>query len=461
MSEASNPSLLIVDDDVGHAESLQDALEMDNYECQVVHGGAEALEVLREKAFDVVLTDLVMADVSGLDLLREYRSLHPTTPVLMITGHATIETAVDAMRQGADDYIAKPVNLPELRAKLSRAVDRARLLADHEELKLQNEDLRRQLDERFGLEGILGHSPQMQRVFQIISQVAATHATVLILGESGTGKELVARALHRSSPRVKQNFVAVNCAALSEGLIESELFGHKRGAFTGAVTEKQGRIAYADGGTLFLDEVGDMPPATQAKLLRVLESREVVQVGGHEAKKVDIRLVAATNRDLRSMVAEGSFREDLLFRLQVVTIALPPLRDRVGDLPLLLEYFVRTLAAEHGRPVTGISPEARAVLARHDWPGNVRELRNAVENMVLLAQGEALQVGDLPESVVAAGGQVRGTQLDLAGRSLAEMEEALIKANLELMEDNRERTAKVLGIGERTLYRKIKEYGLQ
>ena len=324
MSEASNPSLLIVDDDVGHAESLQDALEMDNYECQVVHGGAEALEVLREKAFDVVLTDLVMADVSGLDLLRESRSLHPTTPVLMITGHATIETAVDAMRQGADDYIAKPVNLPELRAKLNRAVDRARLLADHEELKLQNEDLRRQLDERFGLEGILGHSPQMQRVFQIISQVAATHATVLILGESGTGKELVARALHRSSPRVKQNFVAVNCAALSEGLIESELFGHKRGAFTGAVTEKQGRIAYADGGTLFLDEVGDMPPATQAKLLRVLESREVVQVGGHEAKKVDIRLVAATNRDLRSMVAEGSFREDLLFRLQVVTIALPP-----------------------------------------------------------------------------------------------------------------------------------------
>ena len=461
MSEASNPSLLIVDDDVGHAESLQDALEMDNYECQVVHGGAEALEVLREKAFDVVLTDLVMADVSGLDLLRESRSLHPTTPVLMITGHATIETAVDAMRQGADDYIAKPVNLPELRAKLSRAVDRARLLADHEELKLQNEDLRRQLDERFGLEGILGHSPQMQRVFQIISQVAATHATVLILGESGTGKELVARALHRSSPRVKQNFVAVNCAALSEGLIESELFGHKRGAFTGADTEKQGRSAYADGGTLFLDEVGDMPPATQAKLLRVLESREVVQVGGHEAKKVDIRLVAATNRDLRSMVAEGSFREDLLFRLQVVTIALPPLRDRVGDLPLLLEYFVRTLAAEHGRPVTGISPEARAVLARHDWPGNVRELRNAVENMVLLAQGEALQVGDLPESVVAAGGQVRGTQLDLAGRSLAEMEEALIKANLELMEDNRERTAKVLGIGERTLYRKIKEYGLQ
>ena len=461
MSESAIPSLLIVDDDVAHAESLQDALEMDGYECKVVHGGAEALELLRADSFDVVLTDLVMADVSGLDLLRESRSLHPTTPVLLITGHATIETAVDAMRHGAEDYIAKPVSLPELRAKLSRAVDRARLLADHEELKRQNEDLRRQLDERFGLEGILGHSPQMQRVFQVVSQVSATHATVLILGESGTGKELVARALHRGSLRSENNFVAVNCAAMSEGLIESELFGHKRGAFTGAVAEKQGRIAYADGGTLFLDEVGDMPLETQAKLLRVLESREVVQVGGHEPKKVDIRLVAAPNRDLRSMVAEGTFREDLLFRLQVVSIDLPPLRDRVGDLPLLLEYFVRTLAAEHGRPVTGISAEARAVLARHDWPGNVRELRNAVENMVLLAQGETLQIEDLPETVLAGDGKSRGGQLDLAGRSLAEMEQALIKANLELMEDNRERTAKVLGIGERTLYRKIKEYGLQ
>lgn len=461
MSELPNPSLLIVDDDEVHAESLQDALEIDGYVCRVVHGAAEALEILRVEAFDVVLTDLVMSGLSGLDLLRESRSLHPTTPVLLITGHATIETAVDAMRHGAEDYIAKPVNLPELRAKLSRAVERARLMADHEELKRQNEDLRRQLDGREGVEGLLGHSPQMQRVFQMVNQVAATHATILILGESGTGKELIARALHRSSPRTTKNFVAVNCAAMSEGLIESELFGHKRGAFTGAVSDKKGRIAYADGGTLFLDEVGDMPLATQAKLLRVLESREVVQVGGHEPQKVDIRLVAATNRDLRAMVTEGTFREDLLFRLQVVTIDLPPLRDRVGDLPLLLEHFVRTLAAEHSRPVSGISSEARAILARHEWPGNVRELRNAVENMVLLAQGEILQIEDLPETILSAGGDARGGNYDLAGRSLAEMERALIKANLDLMENNRERTAKVLGIGERTLYRKIKEYGLQ
>lgn len=461
MSDPNPARILIVDDDVAHAESLQDALELDGYVCAVVHGGAEALEVLREQAFDVVLTDLKMDGISGLDLLRESRSLHPNTPVLLITGHASIETAVDAMRHGAEDYIAKPVNLPELRAKIGRAVERARLLADHEELQRQNMELRRQLDERFGLEGILGHSPQMQRVFQMISQVAPTHATVLVLGESGTGKELVARALHSASGRSSGNFVAVNCAAMSEGLIESELFGHKRGAFTGAVSDKVGRIAYADGGTLFLDEVGDMPLTTQAKLLRVLETREVVQVGGHEAKAVDVRLVAATNRDLRQMVQEGTFREDLLFRLQVVTIDLPPLRDRVGDLPLLLDHFISTFAAEHGREVGGISAEARAVLARHAWPGNVRELRNAVENMVLLCQGETIALDDVPDTIRSGPSGAAGGGFDLAGRSLEEVERALIAANLELMEGNRERTAKVLGMGERTLYRKIKEYGLR
>ncbi|MBL6720722.1 MAG: sigma-54-dependent Fis family transcriptional regulator [Planctomycetes bacterium] len=460
MTDASPARILIVDDDVAHAESLQDALELEEYQATVVHGGREALEVLREQAFDVVLTDLKMDGISGLDLLRESRSLHPNTPVLLITGHASIETAVDAMRHGAEDYIAKPVNLPELRAKIARAVERARLLADHEELQRQNMELRRQLDERFGLEGILGHSPQMQRIFQMISQVAPTHATVLVLGESGTGKELVARALHRSSGRAKGNFVAVNCAAMSEGLIESELFGHKRGAFTGAIADKVGRIAYADGGTLFLDEVGDMPLTTQAKLLRVLETREVVQVGGHEARKVDVRLVAATNRDLRQMVTEGTFREDLLFRLQVVTLDLPPLRERVGDLPLLLDHFISTFAAEHGRPVTGISAEARAVLARHDWPGNVRELRNAVENMVLLCGGSTIGLEDVPDTIRAARGGAAGGGFELAGRSLDDVERALIAANLELMEGNRERTARVLGIGERTLYRKIKEYGL-
>jgi two-component system response regulator HydG len=318
------------------------------------------------------------------------------------------------------------------------------------------------LVERFGFEGIIGQSPQMQRVFDVLGQVSGTNATVLLLGESGTGKELAARAIHTNSPRAKKPFVAVNCAALSEELIESELFGHVKGAFTGAVASKEGRFVYADGGTLFLDEVGDMPLSTQAKLLRVLEMREVVPVGGNASVKVDVRLVSATNRDLEAMVREGTFREDLLYRLKVVTLRLPSLRERRADLPLLVDHFVQEFARTHHRTIRGITPEARTVLARHDWPGNVRELRNVIENMVVLAHGDVLGVEDMPDSIRAqTPGAVRGPGgFELAGRSLAEVERALIEANLALCEGNREKTAKVLGMGERTLYRKLKEYGL-
>jgi two-component system, NtrC family, response regulator HydG len=453
--------ILVVDDDEAHAEALAEALEMDGYCCVIADGGASGVERMRESTFDAVLTDLVMTDRSGLDVLKEAKQLLPDAVVLLITGHASVETAVDAMRHGAEDYLPKPVNISELRAKLTKAIEKVRLRADNQELLRQNQELRRQLDKRFGFEGILGHSPQMLRVFEVLGQVAPTAATVLILGESGTGKELVAAAVHQNSPRAGQNFVAVNCAAMSEGLIESELFGHKKGAFTGAVADKEGRIAFADGGTLFLDEVGDMPLPTQAKLLRVLENREVMQVGGNEARKVDIRLVAATNRDLRVMVEAGEFREDLLFRLQVVTVNLPPLRDRAGDVPLLIDHFVSYFREEYSRPVSGVTPEARALLVRHDWPGNVRELRNAIENMVLLARGDTMTVDDVPESIHGASsrsGAVGG--MELAGRSLAEVERALIASNLDLMEGNRQKTAQVLGMGERTLYRKIKEYEL-
>jgi DNA-binding NtrC family response regulator len=301
----------------------------------------------------------------------------------------------------------------------------------------------------------------MQRVFDVLGQVSGTAATVLILGESGTGKELVARAIHENSPRKDRRFVAVNCAALSEGLIESELFGHMKGAFTGAVASKEGRMVYADGGTLFLDEVGDMPLATQAKLLRVLETREVQPVGGNQLRKVDLRLVAATNRDLRAMVTAGEFREDLLFRLQVVALELPPLRARAGDVPLLVDHFIHEFAEEHGRPVRGITPEARTALVRYEWPGNVRELRNAIENMVLLARGDLLDQDDVPDTVRSGGrGNGGGGGYDLAGRSLDEVERDLIAANLELAGGNREKAAHILGIGERTLYRKLKAYGL-
>jgi len=461
--EEVRATVLVIDDDEVHAESLADALEIDGYACRLAGSGEAGLDLIGEEQFDAVLTDLVMRGKTGLEVLAEVKQLKPDLPVLLITGHATVESAVDAMRRGAEDYLQKPVNLGELRAKLRKAVDRARLARRNLELEAENVELQRQIDKRFGFEGILGHSPQMQRVFEILGQVSPKVVTVLVLGESGTGKELIARAIHLNSPRAKENFVAVNCAALTEGLIESELFGHTRGAFTGAVTDKKGRIAFADKGTLFLDEVGDMPLATQAKLLRVLEAREVTQVGGNETQDVDIRLIAATNHDLHQAVAEGRFRADLLFRLQVVTIQLPPLRDRAGDTPLLIEHFVRELSEEHQRGVRGISPEARALLVRYRWPGNVRELRNAIENMVLLARGDLLSVDDVPESIKGADGAGVGAGggLDLAGRSLEEVERALIAANLSLMEGNRQKTAKVLGIGERTLYRKIKEYGLQ
>ena len=449
------PRVLIVDDDEGHAEALADGLEIDGYRCRLAHSGSDGVELAAEHSFDAILTDLVMHDLSGIEVLKEVRRLQPHAVVLMITGHGSLETAIDAIREGAADYLQKPVRIAELRTRLARALENSTLRRDYVEL-------RRQIDKRFGFEGIVGHSPSMQRIFEMLAQVSGTSATVLVLGESGTGKELVARAIHSNSPRKEKRFVAVNCAALSEGLIESELFGHVKGAFTGAVATKEGRIVYADGGTLFLDEVGDMPLSTQAKLLRVLETREVQPVGGNSLQKVDVRLVGATNRDLRAMVAEGSFREDLLFRLQVVTIDLPPLRERSGDVPILLEHFLGALTSEHGRNVRGISPEARAALVRYPWPGNVRELRNVVENMVLLARGEVLEFDDVPETVRDGGhGRSRkGGGYELAGRSLDEVERDLIEANLELAEGNREKAARILGMGERTLYRKIKGYGL-
>ena len=454
MSEPLAGDVLVIDDDEGHAEALADSLELDGYRCTIAPSGAAGIERMGESSYDAVLTDLVMHDHSGLDVLKESRTLQPEAVVLLITGHGSIETAVDAMRLGAADYITKPVNIAELRLRLAKAIEGGTLRRD-------NLELRRQLDERFGFDDLIGHSAAMRKVFDVVRQVSDTNATVLILGESGTGKELVARAVHSNSRRRERRFVAVNCAALSEGLIESELFGHVKGAFTGAVSHNEGRIVHADGGTLFLDEVGDMPLSTQAKLLRVLESREVQPVGGNALRKVDIRLVAATNRDLADMVSKGEFREDLLFRLKVVGVDLPPLRERAGDVPLLIDHFISELAEQHGRAARGITPEARAVLVRYRWPGNVRELRNMIENMVLLARDDVLRLEDVPESVVHGANEApRAGEADLAGRSLQEVERELIRANLALTEGNREKAAKILGIGERTLYRKIKAYGL-
>lgn len=447
--------VLIVDDDEAHAEALADGLEIDGYQCALVDSGQAAIDKMEEDGrFDAVLTDLVMAGLGGLDVLNAATRLQPDAAVLLVTGHGSVETAVDAMRQGASDYIEKPVRLNELRTRLERAIETR-------QLRRVNRELREQLDRRFGPEGIIGHSPAMQRVFDVVRQVAPTNATVLITGESGTGKELAAQAIHRGSPRKDKRFVPVNCAALSEGLIESELFGHVKGAFTGAIANNEGRIVYADGGTLFLDEVGDMPLDTQAKLLRVLESREVQPVGGNALKKVDIRLVAATNRDLEQRVAEGKFRQDLLYRLKVVHLELPALRERAGDVPLLFDNFLVELNEHHGRDVRGIDPEARALLTRYPWPGNVRELRNVVENLVLLARGDVITTEDLPEAIRGASPEAAPTGgYDLAGRAWKDVERDLIVGTLELVQGNRAKAAKLMGLGERTLYRKLKEYGL-
>ncbi len=452
---SSAVTVLVVDDDAAHARSLGEALETSGYAPRVVSSGAQGLAALREQDFDLVLTDLRMAGVDGMAVLEAARR-KGDAEVVMITGHGSVESAVDAMRAGAAHYVTKPVNLGELREVLARIVERQRL-------RRRNTELEAQLDERFGFDRILGRSAPMQAMFRTLRQVAPTDVTVLITGESGTGKELVARALHQNSRRRQAPFVALNCAALPEGLLESELFGHEKGAFTGATARKIGHIENAQGGTLFLDEVGDMPHTTQVKILRVLEQREVVRVGSSAVVPVDIRVIAATNQNLLELVTARRFREDLYFRLKVVSLDLPPLRARADDVPLLAEAFLRELTARHGARVRAFAPETLRALQGHAWPGNVRELRNAVETMVVTASGETLQPEDLPTSIrpAAAGPPAAPAGwAALVGRTAEEVEREHIRATLESVAGNRARAARLLGIGERTLYRKIKEFRL-
>jgi len=364
--------VLVIDDDKGHAETLAEVVEREGHECSVAFTGAEGAEAIDNEDFDLILTDLVMHDVSGLEILRKAKSKSSETEVLVLTGYASEDTAIEALNEGAYDYIAKPFNLPILRVKLRNALTR-------QDLVRSNKDLRRQLDKRFGFEGIVGSTESMQKVFDTLQQVSASSATVLILGESGTGKELVARAIHANSPRRNEHFVPLNCAALSESILESELFGHEKGAFTGALQTRKGRFEYAHDGTLFLDEIGDMPMEVQIKLLRVIEYGEVFRVGANEPIRVDVRLLAATNKDMTAIVKDGTFREDLYFRLKVVTVEIPPLRERLDDLPILANHFLQELSSLHGRTVRALSAEAMKALCEYSWPGNVRELRNCIE----------------------------------------------------------------------------------
>jgi len=454
--------VLVVDNDIVHARTMGEVLSRLGYQVVVVGSGTEGARKIELEAFDVVVTDLMMNDIGGLEILTRAKKAAADTEVIVVTGHGTIPSAVSAMQQGAFTYLQKPLDLAHLRAAVEKASEGVRL-------KRQNLELNRRLDEKFGFEGVVGSSSQMHSLIERLKRIAPTDATVLIQGETGTGKELVAQAIHQNSPRKSKPFVALNCAALSENILESELFGHIRGAFTDASNDRVGKFEYANGGTLFLDEVGDMPMPTQIKLLRVLESGEITRVGSNTPIRVNVRILSATNRNLEDAVAAGSFRSDLYHRLKVVTIAIPTLQDRVADIPLLIEHFVRQFSKRHVKAIKGMSLAARIALGSFGWPGNVRQLRNVIESMVVVDCDGMLDVDDLPMELDPAGATpaASASAVDmhvgisaLIGRPLEEVERLFITETLKLTGGNREQAAEMLGIGERTLYRKIKEYQL-
>jgi len=447
------PKVLIVDDERNTREGLARALRR-HYDIHLAESGMSALKLLEETPVDAVLTDLRMPGMDGLTLVRRILAREPQPVCVLLTAYGNVETAVEAIKNGAYDFMTKPVNLDRLDVVLKRALE-TRKLAD------TNRQLRQQLNEKFGMENIIGQSAPMQAVFDTIRLVAPSRATVLIQGESGTGKELVAHALHTLSPREQNPFIAVHCAALPDTLLESELFGHERGAFTGATEARKGRFELADGGTLFLDEIGEIPPSTQVKLLRVLEERRFERIGGTESIDVDTRLVAATNRDLRQMAEDGDFREDLFFRLNVVQITLPPLRERRDDIPLLLNNYFQQFCTENNRQLEGFTPDALDALIHYRWPGNIRELRNLVERMVVLTRGDKITLRDVPGEV-RDNGASRRTPAPLAGTvSMEQAEKRMIEQALADHDGNRTLAAKQLGISRRTLHRKLNEFGLR
>jgi DNA-binding NtrC family response regulator len=443
--------ILVVDDEPAQRELVCGFLRKHGFDVVEAGGGREAVARFKQEVFDLVLTDQRMPDLSGLEVLEAVRSTSPETAVVIITAYGTIETAVSAVKAGAADYLTKPLNLDDLLHRVHRVRERQRLVAE-------NRELREALAERHRVEGIIGDSGRMQEVLSLVRRVAPSDATVLIRGESGTGKELIARALHYASPRAAGPLVKVNCAALAESLLEAELFGHEKGAFTGAVASRKGRFELADGGSIFLDEIGDLPPHLQVKLLRVLQEREFERVGSSRPIKVDVRLLAATHRNLEALVRDGRFREDLYYRINVVTIVLPPLRERREDLPPLIEHFLRAFAGKNGKTVRGLTREAREALLRYDYPGNIRELENLIERAVVLTRDDVIGVEDLPlalEAPASESGEGAGLVAAVEGLERRMIQEALAKAD-----GTQTRAAELLGISERVLRYKLRKYGL-
>ncbi len=450
-------SLLVVEDDRAQREALQEILQQEGYDLETAPDGETGLRRLQEQGFDLVLTDMALPGVDGLDILKFLVHHQPHCLCIIITGYATVKNSVDAMRQGAYDYLPKPVDPQELRLVVRRALE-------HRHLQQENLQLKKQLFKRFGFSHIIGTSEPIAQLFDLVQKVADTDSTVLLLGESGTGKELIARAIHYNSHRRQGTLVPVNCAAIPEELLESELFGHERGAFTHAVKTRIGRFEQANGGTIFLDEIADMSPGLQVKLLRVLQDRSFERIGGVKSIKVDIRVIAATHQDLETLVSQGKFREDLYYRLNVIPIRIPPLRDRPSDIPLLVTHFLQEFSNKKKRPPKRLSPQAMDLLTRYAWPGNVRELENLIERLVILSEGDVVKVEDLPQRFresVSLGADLEsidfpGDGLNLP-QALQEFERRLILIALEKSNWVKSRAAQLLHLNRTTLIEKMKK----
>jgi two-component system, NtrC family, response regulator AtoC len=449
------PRLLVVDDDAVSCNAVAEALQAEGYQVATAHGGCAALGLARDQVFDVVVSDIRMPDLDGLALLRGLREASPDVSVILMTAFGTVEAALQAIQEGAYDYVSKPLRLDELLLTVRRVLEQRRLARE-------NREFRQALQDRYQIENIVGVSQSMIDVFKLIARVAPARSTVLITGESGTGKEVVARALHFNGSRAAGPFVTIDCGGLAEGLLESELFGHVRGAFTGAVTARRGLFEAGHGGTVLLDEIGEVSLNTQAKLLRVLETQEVKAVGGNESIRVDVRLIAATNRDLRAEVAAGRFREDLFYRLNVVSIPLPPLRARREDIPALAHHFLRKYADANGKAIAGFAPEAMARLEAYPWPGNVRELENAIERAIAISGNPILLPDDLPAHVAApaAAPPGAGGSAPAALVSLNELTRQHLARVLAASGGNKKRAAEILGVDRRTLYRMLQRYAM-
>jgi two-component system response regulator HydG len=447
-------SILVVDDEQSHRTMLKAVLTKEGYDISEADDGVSALKAVESESFDLILMDIRMTDMDGIEALGQIKKMSPSIPVIMMTAYASIKTAVEALKSGAYDYLTKPLDIDELRILIKKALE-------HYRLQEENVFLKERLADRFDFSKIIGKSRRMKELFENLSLIAPSDATILIYGESGTGKELVANAIHQNSPRAQKPFIKVSCAALPETLLESELFGHERGAFTGALARKAGRFQLADGGTLFLDEVNVMSSTTQVKLLRVLQEREFEPLGSTKTVHVDIRLIAATNKELEGEVKEGRFREDLFYRLNVVPIHLPPLRERKEDIPLLAEHFFRLYQEKNKKSVKGFLPKTIDTLMRYDWPGNIRELENVIERAILLCRNEYISPKDLPPPLQS---EEVGEQPIISippGMTLEQVEKEAILQTLEETGGNRTQTAQILGISRKTLQNKLKEYGLE